>query len=43
MTRTDTPENPFFADWKTPDGVAPFDHIKPEDFRLAYERALAEH
>jgi peptidyl-dipeptidase Dcp len=43
MTRTDTPENPFFADWKTPDGVAPFDHIKAEDFRLAYERALAEH
>jgi peptidyl-dipeptidase Dcp len=43
MTRIHTPENPFFADWKTPDGVPPFDRIEPEDFRLAYERALAEH
>src|SRR5580704_8529808 len=37
------PENPFFAPWTTPDGVPPFDRIKPDDFRLAYERALAEH
>jgi peptidyl-dipeptidase Dcp len=37
------PENPFFALWTTPDGVPPFDRIKAEDFRLAYERALAEH
>ena len=43
MARTDTPENPFFADWTTPDGVPPFDRIKPEHFRQAYERALAEH
>jgi peptidyl-dipeptidase Dcp len=43
MTRTETPENPFFADWTTPDGVPPFDRIKPEHFRLAYESALAEH
>jgi peptidyl-dipeptidase Dcp len=43
MTRTHTPENPFFADWKTPDGVPPFDRIEPQDFRLAYKRALAEH
>src|SRR5271165_4679606 len=43
MTRTHAPENPFFADWSTPDGVPPFDHIKPEDFRPAYERALVEH
>jgi peptidyl-dipeptidase Dcp len=43
MTRTPTPENPFFAPWTTPDGVPPFDRIKPDDFRLAYERALAEH
>jgi peptidyl-dipeptidase Dcp len=38
-----TPDNPFFADWTTPDGVAPFDRIKPEHFRPAYARALAEH
>jgi peptidyl-dipeptidase Dcp len=43
MTRTQTPENPFFSPWTTPDEVPPFDRIKPEDFRLAYERALAEH
>jgi len=43
MTRTQTPENPFFAQWTTPDGVPPFDRIKPEHFRLAYQRALAEH
>ena len=43
MSRTETPENPFFADWTTPDGVPPFDRIKPEHFRQAYESALAEH
>jgi peptidyl-dipeptidase Dcp len=37
------PDNPFFADWTTPDGVPPFDQIKPEHFRPAYARALAEH
>jgi peptidyl-dipeptidase Dcp len=43
MTPTPMPENPFFSPWTTPDGVPPFDRIKPDDFRLAYERALAEH
>ncbi len=43
MTRTVTPENPFFAAWTTPDGVPPFDCIAPEHFRQAYEHALAEH
>ena len=43
MTRTETLENPFFADWTTPDGVPPFDRIKPEHFQPAYEHALAEH
>ncbi len=37
------PENPFFAAWTTPDGVPPFDRIKPEHFRQAYDHALAEH
>src|SRR5208282_4486381 len=35
--------NPFFADWTTPDAVPPFDRIKPEHFRPAYARAIAEH
>src|ERR1700691_2802012 len=47
MTQTDKASNssgnPFFEDWATPDGVPPFDRIKPEHFRPAYERALAEH
>jgi peptidyl-dipeptidase Dcp len=47
MTQTDTAGNasgnPFFEDWATPDGVPPFDRIRPEHFRPAYERALAEH
>jgi peptidyl-dipeptidase Dcp len=36
-------ENPFFADWTTADAVPPFDRIRPEHFRQAYERALVEH
>ena len=43
MTQPDTPDNPFFADWTTPDGVPPFDRIKPEHFRPAYARAFAAH
>src|ERR1700735_2458397 len=35
--------NPLLADWTTPDDVPPFDLMKPEDFRPAYARALAEH
>jgi peptidyl-dipeptidase Dcp len=35
--------NPLLADWNTPDEVPPFDLIKPEHFRPAYARALAEH
>ena len=43
MTRTETSENPLLAEWNTPDGVPPFDRFRPDDFRSAYERALAEH
>jgi peptidyl-dipeptidase Dcp len=43
MIQTQMPDNPFFAAWTTPDGMPPFDRIKPEHFRPAYERALAEH
>ena len=35
--------NPFFETWTTPFGAPPFDRIKPEHFRPAYDRALAEH
>lgn len=37
------PQNPFFEDWKTPFGAPPFDSIKTEHFRPAFERALDEH
>jgi peptidyl-dipeptidase Dcp len=43
MTQQQTPENPFFAHWATPDGVPPFDRIAPEHFRPAYARAFTEH
>ena len=36
-------ENPLLAAWATPDAVPPFDRIRPEHFRPAYARALAEH
>ncbi|HUD87096.1 MAG TPA: M3 family metallopeptidase [Xanthobacteraceae bacterium] len=37
------PANPLLADWTTPDAVPPFDRVKPEHFRPAYARALADH
>jgi peptidyl-dipeptidase Dcp len=43
MTSHAPTANPLLADWTTPDGVPPFDAIKPEHFRPAYTRALAEH
>jgi peptidyl-dipeptidase Dcp len=43
MPQTETAENPFFAAWTTPDEVPPFGSIKPEHFRAAYQRAVAEH
>ena len=39
----DAPGNPLLADWTTPDAAPPFDRIKPEHFREAYARALADH
>jgi peptidyl-dipeptidase Dcp len=43
MTSHAPTANPLLVDWTTPDGVPPFDVIKPEHFRPAYTRALAEH
>ncbi len=34
------PANPFFAEWKTPFGVPPFDQIKPEHYLPAYEEGF---
>ena len=36
-------ENPFFAEYKTPFQVPPFDIIKPEHFIPAYEAGMSEH
>jgi peptidyl-dipeptidase Dcp len=35
-------ENPFFTEWTTPFGVAPFDEIHEDHFLPAFERAIAE-
>ena len=35
-----TVENPFFAEWNTPFGVPPFDQIKPEHYKPAYEEGM---
>ncbi|QCK85865.1 M3 family metallopeptidase [Phreatobacter aquaticus] len=38
-----TDPNPFFRPWATPFGIAPFGEIAIDDYRPAFERALAEH
>ena len=38
-----TADNPLLAAWDAPFGAPPLDHIKPEHFAPAFERALAEH
>ena len=35
-----TVENPFFTEWDTPFGIPPFDQIKPEHFKPAYEEGM---
>jgi peptidyl-dipeptidase Dcp len=35
--------NPFEGDWTTPFGLPPFDAIRPEHFRPAFDRALERH
>ena len=34
--------NPFFTDWATPFGMAPFDGIRPEHFVPAFEEGIAQ-
>jgi peptidyl-dipeptidase Dcp len=38
-----TDPNPFFRPWTTPFGIAPFGDIAIDDYRPAFDRALAEH
>ena len=35
-------DNPFFTEWTTPFGVAPFDQISEEHYLPAFEKAIAE-
>ncbi len=37
------PDNPFSEIWQTPFEAPPFDQIRPEHFRPAFETALREH
>ena len=39
-TKEEVSINPFFTEWDTPFGVPPFDKIKNEDFKPAFERAI---
>lgn len=34
--------NPLLAEWHTPDGVPPYDLIRPEHYEPAFDRAIAE-
>jgi peptidyl-dipeptidase Dcp len=34
--------NPFFTEWTTPFGIAPFERIRPEHFVPAFEAGIAE-
>ena len=36
-------DNPLLGDWTAPFGTPPFDAIRPEHFRAAFDQALAEH
>src|SRR5438552_16837746 len=38
-----TGDNPFFETWTTPFGVPPFLRMKPEHFKPAFTRGIAEH
>ena len=39
----DSTENPLLSEWNTPFGVPPFDQIKNEHYKPAFETALKEH
>lgn len=35
-------QNPFDVEWRTPHGIPPFEEIKPEHYRPAFDKAMAE-
>ncbi len=35
--------NPFFTEWKTPFGVPPFEELRPEHFKPAFEEGMRRH
>jgi peptidyl-dipeptidase Dcp len=43
MTQQAPSDNPFLEDWTGPHAVPPVNRVKPEHFREAFARALAEH
>ena len=38
---TSPTDNPLLADWETPFGAPPFDRIRPEHFRPAFDATMA--
>lgn len=42
-TNKEMTDNPFFSEWTTPHGVPPFDMIKDEHFKPAFEQAIKIH
>ena len=43
MSAATDPTNPLLDDWTTPFGLPPFDRIRPEHFRPAFDAAFAAH
>jgi len=41
-TQVAAEDNPFFEDWETPYGIPPFDRIRDEHYRPAFERGIVE-
>src|SRR5215471_4257922 len=39
----DAPINPLLAPWDAPFGLPPFDLVRPEHFKPAFERGMREH
>jgi len=39
----DAPINPLLAPWEAPFGLPPFDLVRPEHFKPAFERGMREH
>ncbi|KLJ02553.1 peptidase M3 [Luteimonas sp. FCS-9] len=40
--RVEQTANPLLAAWETPEGVPPYDRIRPEHYEPAFDRAIAE-